>query len=374
MPARQPDVLLPRNETVMNRRQALITLAAAPWFAGLHPGRTVSAAERWDRTDHVLTRIAFGSCNKQHLPSPVFARLAGDGADLFLFIGDTVYADRRGRQMVPDDLRQALATLRAQPEFQALEKAMPIEALWDDHDFGRNDGGRETYLRSLQQAFMDGWRVPADDPRRRRRGLYRAWRTGPAGRRLQIILLDTRSFRSPLTRRPKGAPGGKYRPDPDPAKTMLGPDQWAWLAERLSEPAELRLIVSSIQVLSEGHGWERWGNLPAERERLFRLLREKDARGVLLLSGDRHVGARYEADAGLGYPLRELTSSAINTSWRTAPPEPGPHIRGDLVRDDNYGRIAVDWQARRLRLSLQGAAGPALLQHDLSFTDLGLNA
>ena len=57
---------------------------------------------------------------------------------------------------------------------------------------------------------------------------------------------------------------------------MLGEAQWAWLAERLREPADLRLLVSSIQVLAEGHGWERWGNLPAERERLIRLIAETE--------------------------------------------------------------------------------------------------
>ena len=61
---------------------------------------------------------------------------------------------------------------------------------------------------------------------------------------------------------------------------MLGDAQWAWLAERLREPAALRLIVSSIQVLAEGHGWERWSNLPKERQRLFDLIRDTGARSV----------------------------------------------------------------------------------------------
>ncbi len=338
------------------------------------PAPPVAAAgdrAAWPGAETVLTRIAFGSCNRQTEPSPVFGRLAEDGADLFLFIGDTVYADSRERAMRPDDLARAFARLRERPEFRALERRMPIAAIWDDHDFGRNDGGAESHDAALQTAFLDGWRVPADDPRRTRRGLYRAWRFGPEGRRVQILFLDTRSFRAPLQRRPKGDPAGKYRPDPDPAKTMLGAAQWRWLEARLGEPADLRLLVSSIQVLSEGHGWERWGNLPAERERLFALLRRTGARGVLLLSGDRHVGARYQGDIGLGYPLSELTASAINTSWRTAPAEPGPHIRGDLVRRDHVGLIEIDWTARRLTLSLRDAAGEDLLRHDLPFADVG---
>jgi alkaline phosphatase D len=62
---------------------------------------------------------------------------------------------------------------------------------------------------------------------------------------------------------------GRERYISDPAKTMLGEAQWRWLEERFKEPGDLRLIVSSIQVLAEGHGWERWGNLPLEGQRLF---------------------------------------------------------------------------------------------------------
>ena len=65
------------------------------------------------------------------------------------------------------------------------------------------------------------------------------------------------------TDQPGAAGKERYVPDDDPGKTMLGEVQWAWLADRLREPAELRLIVSSIQVVAEAHGWERWGNLAA---------------------------------------------------------------------------------------------------------------
>ena len=50
-----------------------------------------------------------------------------------------------------------------------------------------------------------------------------------------------------------------------------------------------RLIASSIQVVAEDHGWEKWMNLPHERERLYRLIRETGAEGMVFLSGDRAV-------------------------------------------------------------------------------------
>ena len=87
---------------------------------------------------------------------------------------------------------------------------------------------------------------------------------GPPGNRVQIILLDTRYFRDDFRRSEKRSAG--YIPDADRAKSLLGSAQWAWLEAELRKPADVRLLVSSIQALTEDHGWERWGHLPRERD------------------------------------------------------------------------------------------------------------
>jgi alkaline phosphatase D len=116
---------------------------------------------------------------------------------------------------------------------------------------------------------------------------------------VQVILLDTRTFRSPL--RPtdeRHAPGKEnYVPDASPDKTMLGAAQWRWLEEVLEEPADLRLIGSSIQVAADGHGYERWGNLPGERDRLYELLAQASSTPTAIISGDRHFAAFYKVPA-----------------------------------------------------------------------------
>src|SRR5260370_9184452 len=104
---------------------------------------------------------------------------------------------------------------------------------------------------------------------------------------------------------------------------MLGPVQWAWVAGELRKPAEIRLIVSSTQVLAEGHGWERWGNMPLERQKLLDTIRDSGAKGVVLLSGDRHVGALYHETPRGHCPLYELTSSALDMAY-CPPNDPGP--------------------------------------------------
>jgi alkaline phosphatase D len=213
--------------------------------------------------------------------------------------------------------------------------------------------------------------VPADDPRRGREGVYTSTSLGPEGQRVQVILLDTRSFRSPL--RPtdqRGAPGKeRYLPDDDPAKTMLGEAQWTWLAEELRQPAQLRLIVSSIQALAEGHGWERWGNLPRERQRLLDLIDSTDAEGVVFLSGDRHVGALYATGEGVPYRLTEITASSINRPFPGADDLPGNRL-GAVYGAENFGTLDIDWWTGTVTLAVRGMNGEKVREATLRLADL----
>jgi alkaline phosphatase D len=343
---------------MVDRRSLLRLLATVTALPLLTAG---SAADRDERSlppeSFNLSRIALGSCADQRQPQPFWEAILTENPELMILMGDNVYGDVSSEAMT--ELRDAYAALMAQPGFRRFRAEVPILAIWDDHDYGGNDAGADFPYRQQSAAlFREFWRVPAGSRRAEGEGLYEARTFGPPGRRLQVMLLDMRWFRSPL--RPTddwGAPGKeRYLPDPDPAKTMLGEAQWGWLAERLREPADLRLIVSSIQVLAEGHGWERWGNLPAERERLIRLIAETGAEHVVFLSGDRHLGAIYVRTAGVPYPLYEITASSLNRPFRDAR-EHDPLQLGDIYVGANFGMLRIDWTAGRVALELHATEG-----------------
>jgi alkaline phosphatase D len=317
---------------------------------------TLLASPSQAQTGPPLTRIAFGSCAHQDKPQPIWDAILRYRPDLFIFAGDNVYGDLEPG--ASNGLAEAYAKAARIEGYRKLRDTVPVLATWDDHDYGQNDaGGDFPYKEQAKSLFLDFWQVPEDDPRRRRDGVYEARSYGPDGMRLQVIVLDTRSFRSPLRRKPAGAPGpGPYAPDPDPTKTMLGEAQWAWLADQLRQPAELRLIVSSVQILAEGHGYEHWGNLPGERARLLELIASTGANGVILLSGDRHVGALYRLDEGVPYSLYEITSSGLNMFYAAAS-EPGPLRLGALYGRENFGTVDVDWWAGEVRLAVRALNG-----------------
>jgi alkaline phosphatase D len=310
-----------------------------------------------------LTRIAFGSCADEDEPQPIWDAITAYKPDLFIFAGDNVYGDRDKKYLKETDdlmaaLEQSYKAARELRGFQAM-RSIPHLAIWDDHDFGFNDAGGDFPQKvRAKELFLDFWNIPVGDPRRSREGLYHAETFGPPGQRVQVILLDTRYFRSPLNPRIDSRPKdhGPYGPDSHPARTMLGSGQWTWLGQQLRQPAELRLIVSSIQVLAGHHGWERWGDFPLEQQRLYDLIRGTEAKGVVLLSGDRHVGGLYHALKAGPYPLTEITSSGLNKGFRDAT-EYMDHQIGKIHGSVNFGTIDIDWNARSVVLSLRNVDG-----------------
>ncbi len=338
------------------RRREFIGIAAAA--AGFAPALPLA------QNRSPLGRIAFGSCAHQDYPQPIWPAILAYRPELFIFAGDNVYGNFSDADAAA--LKAAYATARGIDGYMRVRRETRTLAIWDDNDYGLNDGGAEwAHKAAARDEFIKFWDIAPGDPRHGRTGLYHEEIHGPAGMRVQIILLDLRSFRSPFKPTDQRGAAGRerYVPDPDPSKSMLGEAQWQWLRERFQVPADIRLVVSSIQLIAEGHGWERWGNLPRERQRFFDLVRETRANGVVILSGDRHIGAFYRETQGVAYPLTEITSSGLNRSFPGAR-EAGPNRLGALFGFSNFGTIDIDWWERRLRLAIRDEAGQ--VQRDVS--------
>ena len=135
---------------------------------------------------------------------------------------------------------------------------------------------------------------------------------------------------------------------------MLGDTQWAWLEQQLKAPVKLRILVSSIQVVAQDHGFEKWMNFPLERERLYKLLKDTKAAGVVCISGDRHLAELSMMDAGIGYPFYDLTSSGLTEAsprWRKL--EVNKHRVATMNQGNNFGLITIDWSRIDPLLRLQ---------------------
>ncbi len=318
--------------------------------------------------------VAFGSCLSQREPAPILDAVVAAQPDLTILMGDNVYGDDTPENQGLNILRAAYAQQDSQPGFQRLRAAAPILPTWDDHDFGLNDAGAEFPYKDLaQELFNDFWQVPEGDARRNRAGVYHAQTFGPEGARVQVILLDTRYFRAPLERAPSAAKV-RYVEVREPGRTMLGEAQWTWFEEQLAQPADIRLIVSSIQVIAMGHGWEKWGNFLHERDRFFRTIRASGATGVVLLSGDRHSAGLYRIRDRADYPLYEATSSSLNLAFlrERGVQEFGPNRLHGMYAGENFGTVSFDWDARQLALTVHGIDGAPVFVQPVAFAEIGV--
>ena len=317
-----------------------------------------------------VTKIAFGSCNKPgKKPHTIYQAILDQKPDLFLFIGDNIYGDTTDMKVFKKRY-QALANMKAYQELQAQTKVL---ATWDDHDYGTNDGGKSYSKREeSQQLFLDFFNEPKDSVRRTRPGIYTSYSFGKEGQVVQIILLDTRYFRDELPKykgEQKAGTVGWYEPTKDTTKTLLGADQWKWLEEQLQVEADVRILASSIQMLSYEKGMENWGNVPHEQKRLFNLLKKHRANHTVAISGDVHFTelSRVMID---DYPFYDLTSSGMthaNKRWSQAT---NSFRVGKSHGELNAGLIEIDWQKSQLTLSSINTKGQKLIEHPILFSDL----
>jgi len=333
-----------------------------------------------------IQRIAFGSCAFQFKPQPIWNAIRKQKPDLFLFIGDNIYGDFDGKKPftpTKETLQRDWGMLANEPNFKAFRQQVPVMAVWDNHDYGKHNGGTEFELKEITKtAFLDFFGEPKDSQRRKTPGIYDAKKFGPEGKRVQVILLDTRYFKGPSIKDKRskeqkkvaGLTGsmGNYVPNQDPNVTSLGKAQWLWLEEQLMKPAEIRLIASSTQVIPDEKAMDEWGNYPLERQRLFNLIKKTKAKGVIILSGNVHF-AEISKLGYFPYPLLDFTSSGLtHTNEQYAKAKNTYRIAGPYAKQ-NFGLIEIDWEAKPsplIRLSVVGEGGVTAFEYNFSLDTL----
>ena len=316
-----------------------------------------------DTTDHFV--IAFGSCNKHDLDQSYWQQIGAQKPDLWIWLGDIVYADTENMQR----LQSLYDTQKNNSYYTSMIQQTKVFGIWDDHDYGLNDGGREFPKRDSSKLmlfeFLD---VPEDDPSRNRKGAYQQYVFDHQGMKLKIILLDARYFRDAQI----DDPSGKKRYLPNNDGTILGDSQWKWFEDQISDSdADFHIIGSGIQFLSDQHGYEMWANFPAERKRMLELLEKHNPEGCIILSGDRHIGEISKTEVSMSQgELFDITSSGLTHAYlrNSNEKEPNPYRVGSLQSKRNYGIVRLfNSDDKRAVYEIWGMKGKLLESASQSF-------
>lgn len=323
-------------------------------------------------TEPIVTRVAFGSCGFQDQPQPVLLLAAQQQPDAFVFLGDNIYGDTHDM----DTLRNKYGRWMAKPEYQALKDSTEILATWDDHDFGWNDSGRHYPEKEASKAiFLDVFEVDKKDERFTRPGIYTDHFLTNGEKKIQIILLDTRTFRDDL-RRYEGQEidttafhyGLDYWPYDTEDSTLLGEAQWDWLAGALKKPADLRIIASSTQFGITYNGYEAWANFPGEQKRMLELIKAQQANGIVFISGDVHYAEVSKLEHPGLYPIYDVTSSGITSTWGFATPNDN-RIQGPVM-ENHFGVLEMDWGKMELAMKVIDVKGQLRFTEKIPYEQL----
>jgi alkaline phosphatase D len=319
-----------------------------------------------------------GFCRKIEGGYPIFRAMARLKPDVFLFVGDTIYADVKCNRpgVVPgaDFVALTLGEFRKRHHYNREDAAVQeffrltsVYAIWDDHEV-RNDfsGPTDPLMPTGRRAFLDYWPIvpPADEPTR----LYRKFRWGRLG---EVFILDTRQYRSPNTERD------------GPGKTMLGASQRRWLIDNVStSTAVWKIVVSSVSLSIPTGKPERrdsWSNasvygtpqdggtgFAVERDAILRQFRERGVKNLVFLVADVHHAQVIRHHPTPAFAFHEFVAGPLSaTLGRPRPLDDGLNPRSLFATGgvNNFGEILIE--PATLTVRLIDEAGSVLFSHTI---------
>ncbi len=280
--------------------------------------------------------------------SSIFEPMAKEKAAFMLWLGDAWYT-REVDYYSEWGLWYRASHDRALPITQNFFKAMPQLAIWDDHDYGPNDIGKNYVLKETSRTVFNKYFCNPSSGENGQ-GTYTMTSWGDA----DIFMTDDRWWRS--ADGIKDTVNGK----PNPEKRMLGAQQMEWLKNSLIySTATFKIIAVGSQVLNPVSPYDTWWDFPAEYDELMNFLKEYKINGVVFLTGDRHHSEIIKVDRPGTYPLYDVTVSPLTS---------GTHKFGGPEKTNAYRVVGIDEKQNYGKFSFSGAKG----DRKLTVTFLGL--
>lgn len=300
--------------------------------------------------------ILAGSCSYYNEPvfdrpgtpygkdSSIFETMANEKAAFMLWLGDAWYT-REVDYYSSWGLWYRASRDRAIPVLQKFWKAMPHMAIWDDHDYGPNDIGKNYVLKETSRdIWTKYWCNPSYGENNQ--GTYSMISWGDA----DFFLTDNRWWRS--ADKMKDSVNGF----PNPEKEMLGQQQMEWLKNSLLySNATFKIVVVGSQVLNPVSPFDKWWDFPAEYDELMNFLREYKINGVVFLTGDRHHSEIIKVERPGTYPLYDITVSPLTS---------GTHVFGNAEKNNPYRVLGIDQKQNYGKFTFSGPRNDRKLNID----------
>lgn len=301
----------------------------------------------WEyQTDAPNVSFLFGSCNyindsiydRKGGPygksTDIFEVMAAQDANFMLWLGDNVY-HRPADYSSASGMAYRYQHTRSLPELQPLLAKMSHYAIWDDHDYGPNDGDKAFQLKQESLALFQKYWANKHYGEPNNPGIYSKFQLADA----EFYLLDDRYHRSPNT-----------YPAKHSDKEFLGKQQLQWLKESLlssDKNLNFRFIAVGNQVLNPVNEFECYRHFDNEWQELMDFIVQHRIEGVVFLSGDRHFTEINFFQPGKEfYRLYDVTSSPLTsrafTNLHNFAEFNNPNrFEGTLLTEQNFVKASI---------------------------------
>ena len=262
--------------------------------------------------DESKLKVAVVSCMSDFDPNhfKIWDVLSAKNPEYLLMIGDNVYADQASASSYqatdPEIIWNRYVDSRLRLPFYFQQKLIPVHALWDDHDYGQNNGNQTYKHKEASFEIFNSFFAQdlSNDDWTKGLGVGGLLNLGD----FNLYFLDGRSFRSP-----------------DKAGSHLGLDQSAWFYSKLREEKTPSLVVKGDQFFGGHHRYESFEGSHPENFQQFVTELKQIPTPFVFVSGDRHLSEIMQFPRSLfGRPSFEITSSPLHSVTFGHQEEPNP--------------------------------------------------
>lgn len=274
-------------------------------------------------------RIGVASCMDDNIPSDdIWQSYLNKFLDVNFFIGDNVYADRvKGEKKVADYKQLWDRNIQTWDRlyFYHSSQLSPTYFVWDDHDYGQNDGDKNYKHKEKSLEVFNTFY-----PRGALAEIYS--KTMGAGSELKafgqdFVFIDNRFFRD------KGESGSHW-----------GAEQKKLILNKVKKSkAKMVWLIQGDQFFGGYHGFESFeGQHPQDFKKTLNDLK-RTKKKILFVSGDRHLTEVMGiAPEVLGYKTYEITSSGIHAVVFPGAFEREPNPRQEIGKSGVYNFSVID--------------------------------
>lgn len=303
-------------------------------------------------------KVCFSSCSYEDSNNIAYDRIKTENPAAFIHMGDIHYLD-----IGTNDIglfEAGYDRILAQPFQAALYGNIPTAYIWDDHDYGQNDGhaghvGKPAAQTTYRRRFPH-YTLPTGDTSG---AIYQSFVIG----RVRFIMTDIMSERSNPTA------------TDNTSKIMFSETQLQWFYSQLLAPEPVKVWVNTKPWIgSASAGAEYWAGFTNERTKIANFIKNNGLQGkVMILSGDMHglaidngTGADYATGGGADIPVFQAAPLDSSASSKGGPWTEGSVLGGS----DQYGRMTVtDTGGSTIGILWEGVKqGGVVLTHSFNVT------